>query len=114
MVAVCACVHVVTTYHIRYIGAFPLPKLHGQGHLHSKIPPAQLCIKPLSEEIIEPEAEVVDSESIHPGKVLVQSTHPGPQPCPQGISTYLPQCKRKDSCSQKDLVLIHLHIDTHA
>ena len=43
MVAVCACVYVVTTYHIRHIGAFPLPKLHGQGHLHFKIPPAQLC-----------------------------------------------------------------------
>ena len=42
---------------------------------------------PLGEEIIEPEAEVVDSESIRSGNVLVQSTHPGPQPRPQGIST---------------------------
>ena len=42
---------------------------------------------PLCEEIIEPEAEVVDSESIRSGNVLVQSTHPGPQPRPQGIST---------------------------
>ena len=41
---------------------------------------------PLAEEIIEPEAEVVDSESIRSGNVLVQSTHPGPQPRPQGIS----------------------------
>ena len=32
-------------------------------------------------------AEVVDSESIRSGNVLVQSTHPGPQPRPQGIST---------------------------
>ena len=39
------------------------------------------------EEVIEPEAEVVDSESICSGNVLVQSTHPGPQPRPQGIST---------------------------
>ena len=42
---------------------------------------------PLGEEIIEPETEVVDSESIRSGKVLVQSIHPGPQSRPQGIST---------------------------
>ena len=35
---------------------------------------------------------MVDSESIRSGNVLVQSTHPGPQPRPQGISTQLPQC----------------------
>ena len=35
-------------------------------------------------EIIEPEAEVVDS--IRSGNVPVQSIHPGPLPCPQGIS----------------------------
>ena len=29
-------------------------------------------------EIIEPEAEVVDSESIRSGNVLVQLIHPGP------------------------------------
>ena len=29
----------------------------------------------------------VNSESIRSGNVLVQSTHPGPQPRPQGIST---------------------------
>ena len=28
---------------------------------------------------------MVDSESIRSGNVLVQSTHPGPQPRPQGI-----------------------------
>ena len=38
-------------------------------------------------EIFEPEAEVVDSESICSGHVLVKSTHPGPQPRPQGTST---------------------------
>ena len=38
--------------------------------------------------IIVPEAVVVDSESVHSGNVSVQSTHPGPQPRPQGISTY--------------------------
>ena len=36
-------------------------------------------------EIIEPEAEVVDS--IRSGNVPVQSIHPGLLPCPQGIST---------------------------
>ena len=39
-------------------------------------------------EIIEPEAVVVDSESIRLGNVLIQLTHPGPQSRPQGISTY--------------------------
>jgi len=34
----------------------------------------------------------VDNESIHSGNVLVQSTHPGPQPRLQGIFTQLPQC----------------------
>jgi len=32
--------------------------------------------------MIEPEAEVVDSVSIHSGNVLVQSIHPDPQPRP--------------------------------
>ena len=40
-------------------------------------------------EVIEPEAEVVDSESIRSGKVPVQSTHLGPQLRPQGTSTLL-------------------------
>ena len=38
-------------------------------------------------KIIEPEAEVVDSESIRSDNVLVQSTHPGLQPCLERIST---------------------------
>ena len=31
---------------------------------------------------------VVDSERVCSGNVSVQSTHPGPQPRPRGISTY--------------------------
>ena len=34
-------------------------------------------VQQLSREIIEPEAEVVDSESILSGNVLVQLIHPG-------------------------------------
>ena len=37
-------------------------------------------------EIIVPEAEVVDSESVRSGNVLEQPVHPGPQLHPQGIS----------------------------
>ena len=36
-------------------------------------------------ELIEPEAEVVNS--IRSGNVPIQSIHPGPLPCPQEIST---------------------------
>ena len=54
-------------------------------------------------EIIEPEAEVVDSESICSGNVLVQSTHPGLQPRPQGPPLSYPSVfnYEKDSCSQR-------------
>ena len=38
----------------------------------------------VSVEIIEPEAEVVDN--IRLGNAPVQSIHPGPLSCPQGIS----------------------------
>ena len=40
----------------------------------------------MCQEIVQPEAGVVDSESIHSGNVLVQSIHPGSQPRLTGIS----------------------------
>ena len=66
-------------------------------------------------EIIEPEAEVVDSERICSGNVLVQSTHPGPQPLPQGTSTYIVTTVyliTRKTVVVKDLVFFQLHIYT--
>ena len=65
-------------------------------------------------EIIEAEAEVVDSECTCSGNVLVQSTYPGPQPLSTGdlhlVSTvYL--ITRKTVVA-KDLVFFHLHVYT--
>ena len=54
-------------------------------------------------EIIEPEAEVVNSESICSGNVLVQSTHPGRNPVHRGPPLSYPSVfnYEKDSCSQR-------------
>jgi len=43
-------------------------------------------------EIIELEAEVVDSESIHSGNVLVQLIHPGRNSIGRGSPPYHRQC----------------------
>ena len=57
---------------------------------------------------------MVDSESICSDNVLVRSTHPGPQPRPQGIFTQLPVylITRGKTVVAKGLVFTSPHIYT--